>query len=333
VKRREIRQRAETALQDTENKRWSNVELNNYIDDSYREFVRLSRLPQIEESVVFSTTSTTAVTNFTSTKNGDTFTITTPTAHNLVDGDALVVKDDAGEVLGAFIVTNLAATQFSFMVKNTSATPGSYLAYKPDISIPSTIEEVVSVSYDGRELSIVTEGELNSAVYRNSSGSSFIDGVFGSIPNPFSNMESQYSVEQTPKWRERIGPIEAAVINHSSANTFRIFPLPSRDIEIFIDTKSTDKTYKSFQVRGVPSIDPITSDDYTPIINPFYHEALIHGTLERAYMREGQLRNVEKAQVYRAKFLELAMDAKVNEPMNSLTRSEGRNESYFRVVR
>ena len=48
MNRKQIRERAETALQDTANKHWSDGELNTYIDDALNEFTRRVRYPQVE---------------------------------------------------------------------------------------------------------------------------------------------------------------------------------------------------------------------------------------------------------------------------------------------
>jgi len=48
MNRKQIRERAETALQDTANKHWSDGELNTYIDDACNEFTRRVRYPQVE---------------------------------------------------------------------------------------------------------------------------------------------------------------------------------------------------------------------------------------------------------------------------------------------
>ena len=48
MNRKQIRERTETALQDTANKHWSDCELNTYIDDALNEFTRRVRYPQVE---------------------------------------------------------------------------------------------------------------------------------------------------------------------------------------------------------------------------------------------------------------------------------------------
>lgn len=326
MNRREIRERVEEALQDIENRRWTNSEINRYIDDAQREFVRVSRQPQSTVTVPLVSGSTEPSTG-TAAVDGKTVTVTTASAHGLVSGDAVVIGDEA------YLITKLTDTTYYFVSNTVVAGSVSYLKIDVSIAVPSAIEEVVSVSLDGINLSIMSEGELNSAVFRFTGGGNFMEGVFGVVPNPFTTIKANYTVNATPRWKERNGPVEAVVFNNASASSFRPFPLPARDDDLFIDPDAETKLFKQIEIRGIPKISDTTDDEAEPIINHYHHEALVFGALERAYNREGQVRNIEKAQLYRARFLEIAVEAKMLEGINSLSRSEGRNESYFRVVR
>jgi hypothetical protein len=327
VNRREIRERVEEALQDGENRRWKNSELNRYIDDAQREFVRISRQPQVIATIALSSGPATAVAG-TATVDGKTVTVTTDTAHGLSTGDTVVISNQS------YVVTKLTETIFRYLTEGEQQ-PGaiSYLPTDPVLNVPDSIEEIVSASLDGINLAIMSEGELDAAVFRFSSGGQFMESVFGVVPNPFTTMRANYTLNATPKWRDRNGPVEAIVFNNASTRSFRIFPIPARDEDLFIDSSATTKVFKEILLRGLPRIADTVSDDASPIIGHFYHEALVFGALERAYSREGQTRNVEKGQMYRGRFMELALEAKISEGINSFSRSEGRNESYFRVTR
>ena len=89
---------------------------------------------------------------------------------------------------------------------------------------PSTIDEIVSVSIDGRELAIYTESELNAAASSRGGRAFLLESSMGFHPNAFSSVIS--TVSQTPKWREQHGPVEAVVFNNRTSSTFRIYPLP-----------------------------------------------------------------------------------------------------------
>ena len=321
MNRREIRERIEEFLQDAENRRWTNSEINRYIDDAQREFVRISRYRQFTASVPLSSGSSSFVSG-TAAIDGRTVTVTTSTAHGLSTGHCIVISDQ-----NTYVITVTSDTTFRY-VGDTPSEPGSFdfLPINPIIAVPSSLEEVVTASLDGINLSIMSEGELDAAVFRFTSGGSFLDGVFGVVPNPFTTIKGRYTANATPKWRQRNGPVEAIVYNYASQKDFRIFPIPSHNEDWFVDPTANTKVFKEIELRGLPRVIDAASDATEPIIGQYYQEALIFGALDRAYSREGQTRHIEKSQIYRARFIELAMEAKMNEGINSLSRSEGRNE-------
>jgi len=51
------------------------------------------------------------------------------------------------------------------------------------------------------------------------------------------------------------------------------------------------------------------------------------------YLKEGQGRDVQKSDMYRAKFVEWTQMAIQSEGLTSASRSEGRNETRFRLTR
>ena len=55
MNRQELRQRVEDYLQDRDNRRWTDEELNRYISDAQREFIRLVGFPQVTAEVDFVT--------------------------------------------------------------------------------------------------------------------------------------------------------------------------------------------------------------------------------------------------------------------------------------
>ena len=53
MNRLELRQRVEDYLQDRDNRRWEDSELNRYISDAQREFIRLVEYPHVTAEVDF----------------------------------------------------------------------------------------------------------------------------------------------------------------------------------------------------------------------------------------------------------------------------------------
>ena len=338
MNRKQIRERAETALQDTANKHWSDGELNTYIDDALNEFTRRVRYPQVEGYATNGSSGTTigeATKTGTLTTDSKTATITFGSVHGYAEGDAINVVDGApSQYLGTFIVAVPTTLTLTYQVTTSgTVTDSSVSVFRvgPTFTIPSTIAEIVSISINGRELNIFTESELNAAASSKGSRHFMLESSMGFHPNAFSSIVS--STDNTPRWRDQTGPIEAAVFNNRTSSTFRIFPLPKADKDLYVDKDATAKTFHSLKIRGVPKDNSLALDTTEPKVNAYWHEGLVWGTLERAYLKESQQRNADKSGFYRQKFLETVVQASTMEGMTSGALSEGRNQSGFVVNR
>lgn len=338
MNRKEIRERVETALQDEENRHWSDREINRFIDDALIEFTRIARHPQVEGDAT-NPGSTTSLGEATKTGtlsvDGKTATITFSSAHGYSEGDALVVSG-AGptEYNGPFNILVPSTTTITYKVNFGSAVSDSSVSVfriGPTYTIPSTIAEINSVSINGRELAIYTESQLNAAASSRGSRHYNLESSMGFHPNAFSSAVN--NVDNTPKWREQHGPIEAVIFNNRTSSTFRIYPLPKADIDLYEDKDATTKVFLKLKVRGVPKATGLATDTTEPAVNLYWHEALVYGTIERCWMKEGKVQNVEKAQMYRGKFLEQAQLALRQEGMSSGSISEGRNRGSMVVNR
>ena len=330
MNRKQIRERVETALQDAANRHWTDGELNTYINDCLNEFTRRVRYPQVEGLATNGSSGTTigeATKTGTLTADGKTATITFGTAHGYAEDDAIYVVDGApSQYIGTFIVSVPSTTTITYRVNTeSSVTDSSVSVFRvgPSFTIPSTIAEIVSVSLDGRELNILTESELNAAASVNGSRHFMLESSMGFHPNAFNSMIT--STDNTPRWREQNGPIEAVI--------FRIFPLPKETKDLYKDKDATTKVFQSLKVRGVPLDSSLSTDSATPKVNAYWHEGLVWGALERAYLKESQQRNADKSGFYRQKFLEIVAQAGTMEGMTSGALSEGRNQSGFVVNR
>lgn len=338
MNRKQIRERVETALQDATNRHWSDSEINTYIDDALNEFTRIVRYPQVEGYATNGSSGTVigeSTKTGTLTVDGKTATITFGSVHGYSEGDAINVVDGApAEYIGTFIVSVPSTTTITYRVNyGGSVTDGSVTVFRigPTFTVPTTIAEIISVSIDGRELSIYTESELNAAAASRGYRHFMLESSMGFHPNAFSTAVT--SVDNTPRWRDQNGSIEGVIFNNRTAPTFRIFPLPKDTSDLYVDKDATTKVFLSLKVRGVPKDNTLSTDTTSPQVNQYWHESLVWGALERAYLKESQQRNSEKSNFYRQKFLDNAGQASTMEGMTSGALSEGRNQSGFRVNR
>ncbi len=419
-----LRQRIESALQDTENRHWTDTDINGYINDAQREFVRITKQP---------TTTATLSIGPASDKAGtiavDGRTITgTSSSHGFSVGDAIYFTGFAPVTEyddQTFIVRAEDTNTFTCVLEQTQAgstisdASGSFRKVGPTFSKPSTISEINSVSLDGVELEILSESEINSIAYREGGDRQLVDGQLGLIPNPFDNkLTGSFSI---PKWRDVQGEVQAVVMTHRTAGSFRIYPVPYQVDQMYIDdeantlvsdltptpsgawgydagdsatythtgisqtsttgsgigmlcnivtnssgnptftitnsgggyakdevvrftdpgsssnyaelTVTTTKVFKDFEIRGVVDATNIASDSTSPQIHEIWQEALIFGALDRAYLKETNLRNVEKSVAWKSKFDAVAQECRRTEGINSASYGGGRNESRMRIAR
>ena len=338
MNRKQIRERVETALQDVENRHWSDREINTFIDDALTEFTRIARHPQVE-GYATNPGGTTALGEATKTGtlsvDGKTATITFSGVHGYSDDDVVSVSGASpNEYNGPFNILVPSTTTLTFQVdfgNTVSDSAVSCFRLGAEYTKPSTIAEITSVSIDGRELSIYTESELNAAAASRGHRYFMLESSMGFHPNAFSSAIT--TVDNTPRWRDQTGAIEAVIFNNRTANTFRVYPLPKEDRDLYVDKDATAKVFHKLTVRGVPVETGLSKETSTPTINAYWHEALVFGALERAWLKESKVQNVEKSQLYRAKFIEQANNARYMEGITSGSLSEGRNQSGFRVNR
>ena len=338
MNRKDIRERVETALQDEENRHWSDREINRYIDDAITEFTRIARHPQVEGDATNPGGTTPlgeATKTGTLTVDGKTATVTFSSPHGYTAGDALLVADGApSEYMGPFNILVPSTTTITYTVGfGDSITDSAVSTFRigPTYTKPSTIAEVASVSINGRELAVYTESQLNAAASSRGTRHFMLESSMGFQPNAFSSPVN--STDNTPKWREQYGPIEGVIFNNRTSDTFRIYPLPKENADIYEDKDATTKVFLTLKVRGVPITTSLASDTSSPTVNAYWHEALVFGALERAWLKESKVQNIEKSQMYRMKFIEQANEAKRMEGMSSGSISEGRNRGSMTINR
>jgi len=303
LKLSQIRGRAERILQDESNRRWSEAELNDYIFDAQHEFIRLTGFPLATNTISLTV---------------GTAEYQRPT--NLIDIQKARVRNRAIEI--------------------------------PIVS-PTMLDEAAQRGFIDRGVSWSTSISVSP---------SQITGGTVQTNQPISGAVRGFLVQ--PDWREQQGPIRAVVIEHQSHPTVRVFPIPVSLDAIFspdlitlpttdVDTiTGTDiifdendqiitgaQTDPSIRLEGTlqPRRDSLSDQDSADTNNPQigapYHDALIYGCVERAYLKENDLRNVQKSSLFRQKFLEYVADAKRNEAESPVRRVGGANRQRLRVSR
>ena len=258
----------------------------------------------------------------------------------VVDSTTFNVASTSGGVSLTFSdalvgTSTIGASTFEYLLpENISQTSTgeavTYVETGPVFTKPATILEITSVTLDGRELAIYTQSGLDRAANSGSDGVRMVQTALGATPSPFYTLDASFYPK---KWRDSQGKLEAVVISERSASSFRLFPLPSEPEHIYIDKDASTKVSQGFIIRGVLNPTKMTLDTETPQIPESFHEALVYGALDRAYLKESQLRNVDKSNMFRGRFLSLVGEAQRNEGLNSGSIGGGRNELRIRVAR
>lgn len=339
MNRKEIRERVETALQDLTNKHWTDAEINRYIDDTLVEFTRVVKQPRVDGYATNPGGGTslgeTTLTNGTLTVDGKTANVHHGTPHQYVTDDVVYISGAAPDQFnGPHNISVVDANNFSFQVDlETDVSDGvcDFFRVGPVFTKPSNINEITSVSIDGRELAIYTESELNSQAGSRNNRHFKLESTMGFHPNAFSVAIA--TVDNTPRWRKSSGPIEAVVFNNRTSDTFRIFPLPKDEADLYVDKTASTKVFHQLKVTGVNKVTGLASDSISPKINANYHETIVYGTLERAWLKEGQSQDVSKAQVYAAKFQAGMQEALRMEGISGGSLSEGVNSGGLMINR
>ena len=300
----DIRSRVVNVLQDTGFIRWSKTELNNYIHDSLLDLIRAIRLPIAESSVAISST---------------TYLIPLPTGLMDVNGGSI-----AGRELPVV-----------------------------------TTSEMKRMHSDGSLPLVIKDGESSiTQIFGNPLWSSVEDwrATSGKV---------QYLVlDQRSSETIRVWPIPTEDLTLLLAGTLRPIRmsdevpfnytdnsdadnLVTRNITTALNgwvtgTTLTDDAGQSLILNETDNTitlgdDVFSVDDSnyqtTCAIDAVWVDALTFGTLERAYLKEHDLRNVEKSEYFRKKKMGMIKDADMVEPLNPASITGGINFNRLVVRR
>jgi hypothetical protein len=301
----DIRSRVVNILQDAGFIRWTKTELNNYIHDSLLDLIRAIRLPVAESSVAISST---------------TYLIPLPSGLMDISGGSiagrelpvvttsemkryhsegslpLVIKD------GEYSITQIFGNPLWSSIENWKVTSGKVLYLVLDQRSSETIR-VWPIPTEA--LTLVLDGTL-----RPTRMSDEVPYIYNDVSDP-DNTVMRYIVTPLNGWVTGTDLID-------DAGQSLIFNETDQ-------TLSLDET-NVFSLEGI---------DYqtTCAIDAIWVDALTFGTLERAYLKEHDLRNVEKSEYFRNKKMGMIADADRVEPLNPASITGGVNFNRLVVRR
>ena len=302
----DIRSRATTVLQDTEYIRWTKTELNNYIHDAVLDLVRTIRLPVEDSDVVISATnykvalpSTLMDISGGSLSGRELPVVTTSEMKKLSSEGRLPATTKEGE----YSVTQIFGNPLWNYVEDWTTVTGTPQALIIDQRSSGTIT-VWPIPIEEATLKLT--------------GTSRPPRMSDEVPYQYSDTTSS----TFPLIRTIVTTLQGWIM------------CTSTDL---IDDANTELLFDSTQqtITNGTNVFNIVSTDYktTCDIDPVWVDALTYGTLERAYLKEHDLRNVEKSGYFMNKKMQLIADAHRVEPLNPGSITGGVNLNRMVVRR
>jgi hypothetical protein len=307
----DIRSRVVNILQDAGFIRWTKTELNNYIHDSLLDLIRAIRLPVAESSVAISST---------------TYLIPLPSGLMDISGGSiagrelpvvttsemkryhsegslpLVIKD------GEYSITQIFGNPLWSSIENWKVTSGKVLYLVLDQRSSETIR-VWPIPTEA--LTLVLDGTLRPTRMSDEVPFNYVDA---SDPD---NLVTRNITTALNGWvtgttlKDDATPLAQELILDEVAKTVSL----SEDGDDFVFAL-TDSNYQT-----------------TCAIDAVWVDALTFGALERAYLKEHDLRNVEKSEYFRSKKMGMIADADRVEPLNPASITGGVNFNRLVVRR
>ena len=302
----DIRSRATTVLQDTEYIRWTKTELNNYIHDAVLDLVRTIRLPVEDSEVVISATnykvalpSTLMDISGGSISGRELPVVTTSEMKKLSSEGRLPATTKEGE----YSVTQIFGNPLWNYVEDWTTVTGTPQALIIDQRSSGTIT-VWPIPIEEATLKLT--------------GTSRPPRMSDEVPYQYSDTTSS----TFPVIRTIVTTLQGWIMGTSTD---------------LIDDANTELLFDSTQqtITNGTNVFNIVSTDYktTCDIDPVWVDALTYGTLERAYLKEHDLRNVEKSGYFMNKKMQLIADAHRVEPLNPASITGGINLNRMIVRR
>ena len=302
----DIRSRVTTVLQDAGYIRWTKTELNNYIHDAVLDLVRTIRLPVEDRDIVISATnyqiplpSTLMDISGGSISGRELPVVTTSEMKKLHSEGRL----PAGTKEGEYSVTQIFGNPLWNWIEDWTTVTGVPQALVIDQKSSGTIT-VWPIPTEEATLKLT--------------GTSRPPRMSDEVPYQYSDATDVDNIVV----RIIVTTLQGWIVGTSTALVDDI----DRSLTFDSDGESISNGEDTF---GIASTDYQTTCD----IDPVWVDALTYGTLERAYLKEHDLRNVEKSEYFKNKKMQLIADAHRVEPLNPASITGGINLNRMIVRR
>ena len=301
----DIRGRVTTVLQDLEYIRWTKTELNNYIHDAVLDLVRTIRLPVEDKNVVINATnykiplpSTLMDISGGSIEGRELPVVTTSEMKKLSSEGRLPVTTKEGE----YSVTQIFGNPLWNWIEDWTGVTGT--------------PQALIINQKSSGIITVWPIPIEEATLK-LTGTSRPPRMSDEVPYQYNDTTSGNNVE-----RIIVTTLQGWIVGTSTVLV--------DDAGQELDFDTTEQT-----LDGGNGIFSIVSSDYktTCDIDPVWVDALTYGTLERAYLKEHDLRNVEKSGYFMNKKMQLIADAHRVEPLNPASITGGINLNRMIVRR
>ena len=301
----DIRGRVTTVLQDLEYIRWTKTELNNYIHDAVLDLVRTIRLPVEDKNVVINATnykiplpSTLMDISGGSIEGRELPVVTTSEMKKLSSEGRLPVTTKEGE----YSVTQIFGNPLWNWIEDWTGVTGT--------------PQALIINQKSSGIITVWPIPIEEATLK-LTGTSRPPRMRDEVPYQYNDTTSGNNVE-----RIIVTTLQGWIVGTSTVLV--------DDAGQELDFDTTEQT-----LDGGNGTFSIVSSDYktTCDIDPVWVDALTYGTLERAYLKEHDLRNVEKSGYFMNKKMQLIADAHRVEPLNPASITGGINLNRMIVRR
>lgn len=217
-----------------------------------------------------------------------------------------------------------------------------------ELTIPDNISSVKQVRLNGMQMRLITSSQLDQKYSGEhpSYGTSSWKKLEGTPLYIVQDERTQRSLPIVPYPTEAIhlssmtssAGTHAKEANEESGMLFVVMSDPDGDgiLEMSTNSDGFIATEWYWEVEGVLSAKNQFRDEvnaFKPtaesVLPPMYVEALVFGALERAFYKENELRNLNKSQLWRTKFLQMAQDCQSREGQNALSHNNGANQKFM----